>query len=260
MEIEFYIIKGRIKKGPFTIQKIKCKNIKKDTLVWKEGFKGWKKAEEVDELKCFIETKIPDPPTLTHSRIEEIFESILFESRFLILIPVLGIFIASIVVFFKGCVEIVQGCWSFVTSFTGFQFNSTDDNGVILHFIPALDNYLFAIVLLIISSGLYELFISEIDPICRTNKTPPKWLSILSWDELKTHIGEVIIMILIVNFFKWSYNFIYKDSIDLLILAGSIILVAIALVVTHFVSYKFMKSTLYSKKNNSGKDTEETSF
>jgi len=259
MKSEFYIAKGRYKVGPFTIQEMKSKDIEKDTQVWAEGFDRWKYAEEVDEIKYFIAPMIENAKH-THSSIEEIFESILFESRFLILIPVLGIFIASIVVFLKGCVEIIQGCWSFVTSFTGFQFNSTDDNGVILHFIPALDNYLFAIVLLIISSGLYELFISEIDPLCRTNKTPPKWLSILSWDELKTHIGEVIIMILIVNFFKWSYNFIYKDSIDLLILGGSIILVAIALVVTHFVSYKFMKSTFYSKKNNSGKDIEDTNF
>ncbi len=97
-----------------------------------------------------------------HGWVEEIFETVLFSCRFLVLIPVGGVLAASFVMFFKGCIEVIQGVrafWSF-----SLQPTSLDDKTVILSFIPAVDNYLFATILLIISMGLYELFISEIDP------------------------------------------------------------------------------------------------
>src|SRR5437867_12100254 len=103
-----------------------------------------------------------------HGRMEEIFESALFNSRFLVLVAVLGILIAAIVMFLKGCLEIVQGVRAFSTTLLGVRPTPTDDNSVILSFIPAIDNYLFATILLIISMGLYELFISKIDPTSRT--------------------------------------------------------------------------------------------
>jgi|GEM_PF-4790628 len=91
--------------------------------------------------------------------IEEPFETILFQSRLLVLIPVLGILTAAVVMFIKGSVEIVQGTIAFATKFSGWMPTPEDDKELILSFVPALDNYLFAIVLLIISMGLYELFI-----------------------------------------------------------------------------------------------------
>ena len=173
-----------------------------------------------------------------HGKVEEYFETVLFQSRFLVLIPVLGILIAAIVMFVKGSIEIAQGINAFFDKFSGLRATSLDDTNIILSFIPAIDNYLFATVLLIISMGLYELFISPIDPKCRKDKTPPAWLSITEWDELKAHTGEVIIMILIVNFFKVSFSIIYDHPIDLLILGGGILMTAGALVITHFVSRK----------------------
>jgi len=84
--------------------------------------------------------------------------------------------------------------------------------------------------------GLYELFISKIDPAVRKKKTRPEWLSITTLDQLKSHIGQVIIMILIVNFFRQSFKIDFNQPIHLLILGGGIVLVAVALVITHYVS------------------------
>lgn len=125
--------------------------------------------------------------------------------------------------------------------FNDLQPNSSDDKNVILSFIPAIDNYLFATILLIISMGLYELFISDINPTCRKDNTPPAWLSIKTWDELKSHTGEVVIMILIVNFFKLSFSITYDHPIDLLVLGGGILMIAGALVITHYISGKNKK-------------------
>jgi uncharacterized membrane protein YqhA len=170
-----------------------------------------------------------------HSWVEETFETALFSCRFFVLVPVLGILAASIVMFCKGCIEVVQGVRAFQA---GWSFVPTplDDKNVILSFIPAVDNYLFATILLIIAMGLYELFISEIDPKSRKEKTRPIWLRVDDLDDLTSRIGEVVIMILIVNFFKQSFSMNFEHPIDLLALGGGVLLVSGSLVVAHHVS------------------------
>jgi len=178
-----------------------------------------------------------------HSWVEEVFETALFSCRFLVLVPVLGILIASIVMFFKGCIEVVQGVRAFRVGFLSFQPTPIDDKNVILSFIPAVDNYLFATILLIISMGLYELFISEINPKSRKEKTRPTWLRVHDLDDLTSRIGEVVIMILIVNFFKLSFSMKYEHPIDLLILGGGVLLISGSLVVAHHISGGRKKTT-----------------
>jgi uncharacterized protein (TIGR00645 family) len=180
---------------------------------------------------------IPD-----HGWVEEAFETALFSCRFLVLVPVLGILAASVVMFFKGCVEVVQGMRAFQTALS-FQPSQLDDKNVILSFIPAVDNYLFATILLIISMGLYELFISEIDPKSRKEKSRPNWLCVRDLDDLTSRIGEVVIMILIVNFFKLSFSVNIEHPIDLLALGGGVLLISGSLVVAHHVSGKRRKTT-----------------
>jgi uncharacterized protein (TIGR00645 family) len=170
-----------------------------------------------------------------HGWVEEVFETALFGCRFFVLIAVLGILASSIVMFFKGCIEVVQGVIAF-WRYASFQPTSLDDKNVILSFIPAVDNYLFATILLIISMGLYELFISEIDPRSRKDKTRPNWLRVHDLDDLTSRIGEVLIMILIVNFFKQSFSMNYDHPMDLLALGGGVLLISGSLVVAHHVS------------------------
>jgi len=107
-----------------------------------------------------------------HSLAEEVFESFLFNSRFLVLFAVFGSLAASLTLFCKGIVEIVQGVGYFCSVMPNFHFTHEDDKKVILAFIPAIDNYLFATVLLIFSMGIYELFISKIDPDIATAVFP----------------------------------------------------------------------------------------
>ena len=175
------------------------------------------------------------PDNKKHGWVEEAFETALFNSRFLVLLAVLGVFASSVVMFFKGCVEVVQGILA-IPGFANFKPNPADDANVLLAFIPAVDNYLFATILLIISMGLYELFISEIDPASRNEKTRPNWLRVQDLDDLTSRIGEVVIMILIVTFFKQSFSMKYDRPLDLLILGSGVLLISGSLVVAHHVS------------------------
>lgn len=182
-----------------------------------------------------------------HGLVEEIFETILFNCRFLVFIPVLGILVAAIVMFIKGCLEVIQGVRAFLPALIALRPNPQDDNSVILSFIPAIDNYLFATILLIISMGLYELFISKIDPPSRKNETRPHWLVITTLDDLKSNIGEVVVMILIINFFKLSFTVTYHEPSDVLILGGGILLVAGALVLTQIVFGVFGRNAKFDR-------------
>ena len=170
-----------------------------------------------------------------HGWVEEAFETALFNCRFLVLLAVLGVLLSAAVMFVKGCVEVVQGVRSFTTGFLGFRPTPLDDKTVILAFIPAVDNYLFATILLIISMGMYELFISEIDPKSRKDKTRPNWLFVRDLDDLTSRIGEVVIMILIVSFFQASFSIPYDHPVDLLMLGGAVLLISGSLVVAHYV-------------------------
>jgi len=57
----YYFAENDQQLGPFTIEELKTKRLKKSTLVWTDGMLDWDKADNVDELK---EILIPNPPPL----------------------------------------------------------------------------------------------------------------------------------------------------------------------------------------------------
>jgi uncharacterized membrane protein YqhA len=174
-----------------------------------------------------------------HGKVEEVFETVLFQSRFLVLFAVLGSLVAALMMFLKGCTEVIQTANALWPQLSHFRQTSADDKLVLVSIIPAIDYYLFATVLLMFSMGIYELFISPIDPGVRIDRTTgklkprPTWLDFKDVDDLKSHIGKVIMMILIVNFFEQSFNITYTKPSDLLYLGGGLSLVAISLLTAH---------------------------
>ena len=105
-------------------------------------------------------------------------------------------------------------------------------DATITHIVEIVDGYLLASVLLIFGLGLYELFISKIDPAA-SDDTSSNILLIHSLDDLKNRLAKVILMILIVNFFEHVINQQFKTALDLVYLAGGIALIGLALYLTH---------------------------
>ena len=81
--------------------------------------------------------------------------------------------------------------------------------------------------------GIYELFINKIDPVNKALDSRPSWLQINSIDELKSSLGKVILMILIVSFFEHSLQIDFSGIQDLLFLGIGILLISAALYLTH---------------------------
>jgi uncharacterized membrane protein YqhA len=154
------------------------------------------------------------------------FEAILYGSRFVTFLAVLGSMIAAVVLFISSTLQVVKGLQSFID-------NSEKAERLVAIFVSSVDGYLFATVLLIFSMGIYELFINKIDVVSKRKDSRPNWLVINSIDDLKSSLGKVILMILIVSFFEHSLNIHYENISDLLFLGIGILLIAAALFLTH---------------------------
>ena len=122
--------------------------------------------------------------------------------------------------FVKGSLLVLQGVFVFIEGISNVfhKHDSHGESSLIALLISSVDNYLFATVLLIFSMGLYELFVSKIDPASRTSESRPNWLNVTSLDDLKGSLGKVILMILIVTFFEKSLGIEYENASALLYL------------------------------------------
>ena len=186
-----------------------------------------------DELLDNLRAKsINFPEILNHkNKIVRKFEAGLYFSRYLTIMAVIGAALSALALFVKGTFVVALGVKEFFSSFS--VESAHDYEGLIEVFVSSVDIYLFAMVLVIFSMGVYELFISKIDPVEQKADRRPSWLQIKNIDDLKSSLGKVILMVLIVSFFKHALIVEYKTAIDLLFLAIGVVLIALALYLAH---------------------------
>jgi len=163
--------------------------------------------------------------------IETVFENILWSTRFLVLFAVISSLFASMVLFIIGTIDIahvVKQTWMYyVFNDHTFDVHTT----IIADIIGAIDIYLIAVVLLIFSFGLYELFISDINPAHGNEASPV--LQIHTLDALKDKIAQVIVMALVVKYFQLILNMEFTTVLEMVYFAVSIFALALALYFLH---------------------------
>lgn len=167
-------------------------------------------------------------------RITAIFEEALWFSRMLIIIPVLGSILLACGAVFLGTVEevkILEEVAGLASAGADATHPANLENTLVAGAIKALDIYLLAAILLIFGLGLYELFISKIDP---AEKSPgaSRVLLIRDLDDLKERLGKVVLLVLVIEFLQQALRMSYTSVLDLLFLGGGILAVGIALYLT----------------------------
>ena len=165
------------------------------------------------------------------------FEKWLYGLRYLSILAVVGSAISSIILFVQGVVIIYWALKEyfqeiFKPHLSSVQMEEIYEN-LFQEVVSSVDVFLFALVLIIFCVGVYELFVSKIDPVEREVDNRPSWLRINSVDDLKGALGKVILMVLIVSFFKRVVKFEPEGAISYLWLAAGIFLIAAALYLTH---------------------------
>ena len=153
------------------------------------------------------------------SRLQQFFESFLWNFRYIIILVVICLLIASLFSFYLAIHSMIEG-FHLINS---AQFSDK----ILVHIISALDEFLLGIIIFIFALGIYELFMSKIDMI-EQDEIGAKWLSFHSLDELKSALVKVLIIILIVYFFKSVALMQFTTPLSILYLAAGIILIAVA--------------------------------
>lgn len=167
--------------------------------------------------------------------IEKIFEKVLWNSRFITILPVIFGLVGSVVMFVVASYDIIKvilGVWSYIVLNDHSVDVHSDSVGLI---IGAIDLYLMAIVFFIFSFGIYELFISEIEEMRESKHA--RVLEIHSLDQLKDKIGKVIVMVLIVNFFQRVLHTGFSSPLEMTYLALSILALCLGLYFLHKSSH-----------------------
>jgi len=159
----------------------------------------------------------------TPNRIERIFERMLWKFRLFTLLPVIFGLISSLTFFILGSLEVIEGI---VHKVSDGGSGHLKVEATVSMLIGGIDNYLIGVVLLIFSFGIYELFISPLD--IRDRYSYVQVLKVTSLEELKSKILAVIVMALVVSFFKKAVTASIDTSADMLVLAASILIISLS--------------------------------
>ncbi|XP_060967436.1 uncharacterized protein LOC115711644 [Cannabis sativa] len=176
---------------------------------------------------------------------ESSIERVIFDFRFLALFAVAGSLAGSLLCFLNGCIYIVDAYRVYWSSCV----KGIHTGQMVLRLVEAIDVYLAGTVMLIFGMGLYGLFISNVPPDVPSDvdralrgsslfgmfalKERPKWMKISSLDELKTKVGHVIVMILLVKMFERSKMVQITTGLDLLSYSVCIFLSSASLYILH---------------------------
>lgn len=134
-------------------------------------------------------------------------------TRYLVIAPVLGLFVAAVVLTWVAVVDVVK--------LTLAVFDSHAElSKTVVGFIEVADIFLLAIVLYIMALGLYELFIDSDVPV-------PDWLVVRSLEDLKEKLVGVVVVVLAVFFLGRVIE--SENPIEILYLGVGIAVVILAL-------------------------------
>lgn len=160
--------------------------------------------------------------------LERIFEGALWKTRFLVILAVVFGLIGAVILFVVASIDIYTvAVYTFNTIVTHAHPENFHED-IVSGIIGAVDLYLIAVVMLIFSFGIYELFISPIDHNIDA-KEDSKILSISSLDQLKDKIAKVIVMVLVVNFFQKVLHTEYNGALEMLYFALAVTALAVGL-------------------------------
>ncbi|OQX73768.1 MAG: hypothetical protein B6D59_04540 [Campylobacteraceae bacterium 4484_4] len=163
--------------------------------------------------------------------LEKIFENFLWNGRLFILLAVIFGMAGAVILFVVASVDIYEIAAKTAGVYLSHEHPEGFHEMVVSAIIGAVDLYLIAVVMLIFSFGLYELFISEIDPAKHSGAS--KILEIHSLDQLKDKLAKVIVMVLVVSFFKRVLHTEYNGALEMLYFAVSILALAVGLYFLH---------------------------
>ena len=166
--------------------------------------------------------------------LKTVFEKVLWNSRYVVLIAVISSVLAGVVLFCVIGLESLRTLAS-LSGYANLTMALEERDAIlrqgILREIALIDGYLLGAFMFIFGFGLYELFLADFQA-ARSSEASGRILRIKSLDDLKTRLGKVILIILIVEIFKDAFDIKAHSPLDLLYVAAAIALIGLALYLT----------------------------
>ncbi|EDX85376.1 Uncharacterized protein family, UPF0114 [Synechococcus sp. PCC 7335] len=186
-------------------------------------------------------------------KIEITFETIIWNFRFFVLLPVIFSLLSAVKFFIIGTLDIWAGF--------SLRFDVSDPEGditnrIVSYIIGGVDHYLIGIVLLIFALGIYELFISEIDV---KFEHEVNILQSESLEELKSKLVQVIVVALIVSLFKRMLGLELNQASDLAYGALAILLISVSSYLLQLQYTKMHETTINSRSQVAKEDSSNSS-
>ena len=141
-------------------------------------------------------------------------------TRFLVLVGVVALLVASLAAFGWGVVRTVNAVMQVL--------NPADDAAITVALIEVADAFLLATALLIFAYGLYELFISELKL--------PEWIQIHDLHDLEAKLGGILVLVMSVKFLEKLAE--WKNASETLFYALAIAVVAAVLIAFNVLGKK----------------------
>lgn len=155
--------------------------------------------------------------------------------RYVCVLAVISLFAGSLLMFLSGALHTIDAylIFFFGRSVADLPGHLTQGAAASVVLIQAVDTFLFALVLLIFSYGVYTLFIERQIDDGESGKLPA-WLRIGSISQLKTVLVQVIIVILAVNLLE-HVVVVGSEALkwETLIIPASMVGLALALKLMH---------------------------
>ena len=142
-----------------------------------------------------------------------LLKTILENAKLLIVLVVVVSLISTVVSSIWAVYETANLLISLFTAYKGAAY-------AVAGFIQLLDIYLIVAVLYIFTVALFELFIGELKL--------PSWLIIRNFDELKTLLANVVVLIMAVSFLKYFLE--RNDPLTTVLYAAAASLVSLVLI------------------------------
>jgi uncharacterized membrane protein YqhA len=144
----------------------------------------------------------------------------LASTRFLVLVGVIALLVASLAAFGWGVVRTINAVIHVLSP--------TDDAAITVALIEVADAFLLATALLIFAYGLYELFISELKL--------PEWIQIHNLHDLEAKLGGILVLVMSVKFLEKLAE--WKNASETLFFALAIAAVAAILIAFNVLGKK----------------------
>ncbi|WP_406657631.1 YqhA family protein [Methanolobus sp. ZRKC2] len=160
-------------------------------------------------------------------------------TRYLIIIPVIGLIIASALLFVFGGYELLDTLYRAVTDVSYRQ-----EGFSIIDIVEFVHVFLIGTVLWITAAGFFQLFVRKVDL--------PKWMQITDIEELETDLIGMVVVVLAVSFL----GIVYSNTADILEYGAAIALPIAALAL--YINVRGKRSVIHEKilANESGQSTE----